>query len=140
LVAALLTLIGLTAIIMRRLTVPKVKRVTTPADWVVFASFVVQILSGIYVAVFHSWGSSWFAALAAPYLWSLVTLNPDITYITAMPWMVKLHIVSAWLMIAFAPFTRLVHILVVPNPYLWRKPQVVRWYGVWRPSMRRQTT
>jgi len=26
------------------------------------------------------------------------------------------------------PFTRLVHLLVVPNPYLWRKPQMVRWY------------
>lgn len=131
LVAALLTMIGLTSIIMRRLTDPKVKKVTTLADWVVFASFVVQILSGLYVAVFHSWGSSWFAALAAPYLWSLVTLNPDITYVTAMPWMVKVHIISAWLMIAFAPFTRLVHILVVPNPYLWRKPQVVRWYARW---------
>ena len=22
-----------------------------------------------------------------------------------------------------------VHVLVIPNPYLWRKPQVVRWYG-----------
>jgi nitrate reductase gamma subunit len=131
-VAALLTMLGLTSIIIRRITDPKVKRVTSFADWVVFASFVVQILSGLYVAVFHSWGSSWFASLATPYLWSLVTLNPDITYVTAMPWMVKLHIVSAWLMIAFAPFTRLVHILVVPNPYLWRKPQVVRWYAAWR--------
>ena len=26
------------------------------------------------------------------------------------------------------PFTRLVHILVVPNQYLFRKRQVVRWY------------
>ncbi len=136
LVAALLTLVGLTSIIIRRLTDPKVKKVTSWADWIVFASFIVQILSGLYVAVFHSWGSSWFAALAAPYLWSLVTLNPDITYITAMPWMVKVHIISAWLMIAFAPFTRLVHILVVPNPYLWRKPQVVRWYAAWK-SVRR---
>ncbi|MBM2845398.1 MAG: Respiratory nitrate reductase subunit gamma [Bacteroidetes bacterium] len=127
-IAALLTMIGLVSIIIRRLTDPKVKKVTSRADWIVLASFVVQILSGLYVAVFHSWGSSWFAALAAPYLWSLVTLNPDITFVTAMPWMVKVHIVSAWLMIAFAPFTRLVHILVVPNPYLWRKPQVVRWY------------
>ena len=25
------------------------------------------------------------------------------------------------------PFTRLVHVLVVPNPYLWRKTQVVIW-------------
>jgi len=42
--------------------------------------------------------------------------------------MVKLHIVSAFLLIGFFPFTRLVHILVVPNPYLWRRTQVVRWY------------
>lgn len=132
LIAALLTLIGLTSIILRRLLDPKVKKVTSWADWIVLGSFVVQILSGVYVAVFHSWGSSWFAALAAPYLWSLVKLNPDISYITALPWMVKVHIVSAWLMIAFAPFTRLVHILVVPNPYLWRRPQVVRWYGIRR--------
>lgn len=132
LIAALLTLVGLTSIILRRLTDAKVKKVTSWADWVVLGSFVIQILSGLYVAIFHSWGSSWYAALAVPYLWSLVLLNPDITFITAMPWMVKVHIVSAWLMIAFAPFTRLVHILVVPNPYLWRKPQVVRWYARWK--------
>jgi len=29
-----------------------------------------------------------------------------------------------------------VHILVVPNPYLWRKPQVVRWN--WQPGARRE--
>jgi nitrate reductase gamma subunit len=46
--------------------------------------------------------------------------------------MVKLHIVCAYVMIAFFPFTRLVHALVVPNPYLWRKTQVVRWYGIRR--------
>ena len=44
-------------------------------------------------------------------------------------------IVNAYALIAFFPFSRLVHILVVPNPYLWRKPQVVRWsYG--RPQTR----
>ncbi|MBI3110014.1 MAG: respiratory nitrate reductase subunit gamma [Ignavibacteriales bacterium] len=130
--AALLSMVGLVSIIIRRITDRKVRMVTSVADWVIFGNFIVQILSGLSVAIFHSWGSSWFASLAVPYLWSLVTLTPDITYVTAMPWMVKLHIVSAYTMIAFAPFTRLVHILVVPNPYLWRKPQVVRWYGIRR--------
>ncbi len=46
-----------------------------------------------------------------------------------MPHMVKLHIINAFVIVGFFPFTRLVHILVIPNPYLWRKPQVVRWYG-----------
>lgn len=131
-VAALLCAIGLLSLIVRRLTDPKVKKVTSTADWVVFTNIAVQVLSGIYVALFHGWGSSWFAALATPYLWSLLTLSPDLTYVIAMPWMVKLHIISAYIMIAFAPFTRLVHVLVVPNPYLWRKPQVVRWYAPWR--------
>jgi nitrate reductase gamma subunit len=61
-------------------------------------------------------------------LWSLLKFNPDITYVASMPHIVKTHIIGAYTLIGFFPFTRLVHILVVPNPYLWRKPQVVRWY------------
>jgi nitrate reductase gamma subunit len=49
-----------------------------------------------------------------------------------MPWLVKFHIIGAYVVLAAFPFTRLVHILVVPNQYLWRKPQVVRWYGIVR--------
>ena len=60
---------------------------------------------------------------------NLFLLNPDISFVAAMPYLVKLHIVLAFLTIGFFPFTRLVHVLVAPNPYLWRKPQVVRWYG-----------
>jgi nitrate reductase gamma subunit len=110
--------------------------VTSAADWVLFGIFVLQVLSGLYTAVFHGWGTSWFAATAVPYLWSLLWLSPDISFIMAMPWMVKLHIIGAYVMIAFFPFTRLVHALVVPNPYLWRKPQVVRWYGKWAETRR----
>lgn len=131
-VFALLTAIGLVSVIARRITVTKINMVTSRADWILFAIFVLQIVTGLYTAIFHGWGSSWFAASASPYLWSLILLTPDISYVTAMPWMVKLHIVSAYVMIAFFPFTRLVHALVVPNPYLWRKTQVVRWYGLGR--------
>ncbi len=129
LIAGLCTLVGLAAAIIRRHTVSKVRRVTSAPDWIVLAMLALQIVSGIGIAVMHPWGSSWFAASAAPYLWSIVKLNPDVTFIGAMPWLVKLHIVNAYVMIGFSPFTRLVHVLVVPNPYLWRKPQVVRWYS-----------
>ncbi len=44
-----------------------------------------------------------------------------------MPLLVKLHIINAWLLIGFFPFTRLIHVIVIPNPYLWRKTQVVLW-------------
>ena len=128
LIFGLLALVGLLGAINRRLTVSKVREVTSVLDWHVLALLLIQIASGIYVAVFHPWGSSWFAAAITPYLWSLIRFNPDLAFISAMSVAVKLHIVLAYVIIGLAPFTRLVHILVVPNPYLWRRPQVVRWY------------
>jgi len=128
LIFAVLALIGLCAAVARRMNTSKVRRVTSARDWVLFGMLVVQIASGIGVALFHPWGSSWFASAVTPYLWSLVKLSPNLTAVAAMPFLVKLHIVTAYLLIGYFPFTRLVHVLVIPNPYLWRKPQVVRWY------------
>ena len=128
LIFGLLTMVSLVALVVRRLSHPKVKVVTSRSDWIVYALVAVQVASGVLVAVFYPWGSSWFAAAATPYLWSLVTLNPDLNAVSQMPLLVKLHVVNAYLLIGFFPFSRLVHVLVVPNPYLWSKPQVVRWY------------
>ena len=127
LACGLLSLVGLLAIVVRRFSTTKVRRVTTTVDWILYLLLLVQLASGVYLAVFLPWGSSWFATSATPYLWSLAKMQPEIGYVTAMPWMVKVHIVNAFLVVGFFPFTRLVHVLVVPNPYLWRKRQVVRW-------------
>jgi nitrate reductase gamma subunit len=128
LIFGVLTVIGLVGAIARRLTVSKVRVVTNGFDWVVLSLLLVQTISGVYVAIFHPWGSAWFAAAISPYLWSLVRFNPDLGYVSMMPWGVQLHILMAYLIICITPFTRLVHILVAPTPYLWRRPQVVRWY------------
>lgn len=129
LACGLLTLIGLVGIISRRATTVRIRKVTSLNDWILFGMLLVQTASGVLVALFYPWGSSWFATNLSPYLWSIFTLSPDVSYVTAMPHLVKLHIVLAFLTVGFFPFTRLVHLLVVPNPYLWRKTQVVRWYG-----------
>jgi len=123
----LLTLIGLVVIAVRRWTHSKVRRVTTAGDWVVYALLFVQVVTGISIAVSQGWGSAWFATSLAPWLWSLVRLDPDVSYVAPLPWLIKIHIVNAIALIAFFPFTRLVHVLVVPNPYLWRRTQVVIW-------------
>ncbi len=128
LIFGLLAVVGLVGAIARRITVSKVRAVTTTFDWIVRSLLFFQLLSGVYVAIFHPWGSAWFSAAIVPYLWSLIRFNPDLSYISLLPIGVKIHIVMAYVIIGVAPFTRLVHILVVPNPYLWRKPQVVRWY------------
>lgn len=127
LVAGILTVVGLANVIVRRLTSTKVRRVTTTLDWVLYGLLFLQVALGVHVALVHRWGSSWFASAATPYLWSLATFQPDPGYVAALPWAVKLHILGGFSIIALFPFTRLVHILVIPNPYLWRRPQVVIW-------------
>ncbi len=124
-----LTLVGLLSLIVRRTRTSKVRVTTSVVDWVIYVMLLVQVISGIGAAVLYPWGTSWYASAAAPYLQSVFLLQPEISYVVGMPWLVQLHIVNAFVIIALFPFTRLVHILVIPNPYLWRKPQVVRWYG-----------
>ncbi len=127
-IGGVFTLVGLVNIVLRRITDAKAQMVTTIADWIVLAVLIFSVGTGLYTAIFHSWGSYWFATSMSPYLWSIVTLNPDTSYVAPLPYMVKMHILAAFAVIFLFPFTRLVHVLVVPNPYLWRKPQMVRWY------------
>ncbi len=129
LICGILTVVGFVNVIVRRFRSKKIMTVTTTADWILYAILLLQFLTGVYIAVFERWGSSWYASNAAPYLWSLLKLSPDTSFIVALPAMVKLHMVSAFALIALFPFTRLVHILVIPNPYFWRRTQVVRWVG-----------
>ncbi len=127
---ALMTLVGLLGTMERRAHFLRTRRVTSIADWLIELLLLVQVIAGIYIAVFHPWGSAWFPVSIAPYLWSIFKLRPDVSYLATMPLVVKVHMVNAWLIILLFPFTRLVHMLVAPLPYLWRKPEVVRWYGI----------
>ena len=129
LVFGVLTLLGLAALIGRRASNRRLRTVTSTGDWIILALLMAQVAGGVLIALLYPWGSSWYAALGAPYLWSIVRLHPDVSLVGPLPWLIKFHIINAFLIVAVFPFTRLVHILVVPNPYLWRKPQVVRWQG-----------
>jgi len=122
-----LTLWGLIALIYRRAANPRVKVVTSPMDWVLLLVLLVQIVAGLWIAIYYRWGSSWYAGFAVPYLWSIIWFNPNISLVSNLPFMVQLHIVAAFVMLALLPFTRLVHLLSVPYAYLWRPPQVVVW-------------
>jgi nitrate reductase gamma subunit len=124
---ALAAAVGYIAIGLRRAADAKLRLVSGAWDTAVYLLLLAQIVVGVLVAVRHPWGSSWFTTIATPYLWSLARLNPDATAVIALPALVRVHVTLAWLLIGIFPFSRLVHVLSVPNPYLWRAPQVVRW-------------
>jgi nitrate reductase gamma subunit len=128
LASGILATAGFVLTVARRIVTPRVRVTTRPFDGIVYALLFLQIGGGVAVAVTHLWGSSWLAATAVPYLRSVILLKPDVAYIAPMPPLVKAHIVLAYILLAVFPFSRLVHIVAVPNAYLWRKPLVVRWY------------
>ncbi len=119
--------VGLIGLFLRRTTNPRVKVVTSGMDLVIEILLIIQIFLGLWVAISYRWGSSWFASVMAPYLKSIFYLNPDITLVTSMPVVIKLHIALAFVIILLVPFTRLVHFLVPPVSYLWRPFQKVIW-------------
>lgn len=119
---------GLLATIVRRLRIAPLRRGTHAVDWVVYGVLALQLAGGVLIALVYPWGSSWFAAAAVPYLRSLVVLQPDVPLAAAMPVLAQLHIAGTWLLVALFGFSKLVHIIAVPNSYLWRAPQVVRWH------------
>ncbi len=123
----LITIVGLIILIIRRIETKRIRFVTTKMDVFVYLILLVQIITGLYTAYFFRWGSSWFAMVMTPYLRSIFTFYPDINAVIALPVMVKIHVVSAFVLIGMIPFTRFMHFLVYPFTYLWRRPQLVIW-------------
>ena len=120
-------LIGLVALLYRRLTSARIRAVTTPTDVVVGLLLVIQVGLGLWLALRYRWGYSWFAAVVVPYLWSLARLAPETGAVFALPLLIKLHIVGAFTIVLMVPFSRLAHFVVAPLHYLVRPYQQVIW-------------
>jgi nitrate reductase gamma subunit len=125
--SAILCIVGLIILFGRRVTSPAVQSVTSVMDLVVLGVLLAQIAIGLGVAVLHRWGAVWSVGTTTPYLWSLVLLRPDPSYVAGMPALMKLHLAGAWIVLALVPFTRLIHLFSVPLQYLRRPPQKVVW-------------
>lgn len=120
-------LIGLVTLMLRRITNPRIRAVTTRMDIAIEGLLLAQVVLGCWIALGFRWGSSWFAADLSPYLWSLVTFSPETGAVFALPWVIKLHIAGAFAIMFMVPFTRLVHFIVAPLDYLVRPYQQVIW-------------
>ncbi len=125
---AFYALLGIVVLIIRRLpTASRVRRVTSYMDGIVLGLLLVQVATGLSIAIFDRWGSLWYLRTAVPWFWSLAKLHPDMSTVIALPAFVKLHFVLGFAIILLFPFSRLVHLVMFPVQYLWRPYQVVIW-------------
>ena len=121
----LAALVGLCVLIVRRFTTERILAVTSPMDGVLLVALLVQVALGIYVSLVYRWGADWYIDTAVPWLISLVSLNPQTQYVSSLPFVVRLHMLTGFVVILLFPFSRLVHLIMFPFWYLWRPYQLV---------------
>jgi len=124
---AILSMIGLLTLLLRRVTNQAILKVTSKMDIVIYTFLILQVFAGMYIALFYKWGSLWFASSLAPYLKSIFILSPDIKAVVDMPLMIQLHVILAFIIFALIPFSRLMHVLVYPFVYIGRAAQIFIW-------------
>ncbi len=122
------TILAMLVLIFRRAANDRVCAVTSKVDWALLIALLIQVTSGVYIAVTLRWGGFWYVHTVSPWLWSLVGFSPKIQYLAEMPFIVKLHAFNAFFLLALFPFSRLVHVVSVPLSYISRPYQVVVWY------------
>ncbi len=118
---------GLLVLVWRRLTNRRVRVVSTRMDFVVLVLLLVSVITGLIVATAYRYGSYWFTGVFTPYLLSIFLLQPNVALVTPLPWLIKLHVINFFVLLAIFPFSRLVHIITYPLGYLLRPWQVVIW-------------
>ncbi|WP_431898859.1 respiratory nitrate reductase subunit gamma [Nonomuraea sp. bgisy101] len=125
-IAGIATLGGLAILIYRRRTVGPVFTATTRNDKLMYAVLALVIVLGLAATVAANiiGGGYDYRTTISPWFRSIFYLQPDPELMAGAPPLFQLHALSALLLFALWPFTRLVHMLTAPIGYLTR-PYIV---------------
>lgn len=130
---ALWATLGMLVLLWRRVSIARIRAVSTPMDYVVVLLLLVSMVTGILIASVYRWGSYWFTGIFTPYIWSILTFQPNAAPLVPLPFTIKLHVFNFYLLALAFPFSRLVHIITWPLGYLLRPWQIVTWLRRSRP-------
>ena len=120
------TLAGAAILIYRRRTVGPVFSVTTVNDKIMYVLLIGTLLLGLGTTVLGNLTDSPhdYRQTVSPWFRSIFYLSPDTDLIQSAPIGFRLHALAAWVLFAFWPFSRLVHVFSAPLGYLTR-PYIV---------------
>jgi nitrate reductase gamma subunit len=124
--AGILFLYGIVWALLRRITIPQVKSMSTPDDFIILLFLITIGGFGLYQSAIEMvFGISY---SVGPWIGSIFKLQPDVSMIIGAPLINKLHIITALLFFAYLPFTKLVHIFSYPFGYITRPFITMRRY------------
>lgn len=126
--AGLFLVVGLGLLIWRRRRTSRVFKATTANDKLMYLVMAIVIGFGMVATFFGETTATGehhnYRETVSVWFRSLFTFQPNIDAMAAATIFFKFHVVSAFLLFALTPFTRLVHAFTAPFHYLFR-PYVV---------------
>ncbi|CAL9400010.1 respiratory nitrate reductase subunit gamma [Streptomyces lavenduligriseus] len=123
--AGVLTVAGVGLLVYRRRTRAPVFRATTANDKAMYLLLLGAIVLGMVAKLTHAGGNGYdYRSTIAPWARGLFTLRPETGLMTGVPVLYQVHAVVGMVLIAFVPYSRLVHMFSAPVQYLFR-PYVV---------------
>lgn len=123
LLVGLAALAGSVVLFWRRMTDRRVQATGTLNDLITMAGLTLVVGLGVYNVVFGHFNV---LDTVAPWIRGILTFRPDASLMTGVPLSYKLHILAALALLAFSPFSRLVHIWSAPVFYFFRRPIIFR--------------
>jgi nitrate reductase gamma subunit len=122
--AGAMTVIGLAILIARRRLVGPVFSATTRNDKAMYLVLATVVLLGTLATLRNTADPYNYRESVSPWFRSLFILQPDPELMAEVPMSLQLHVIAAFVLFGFWPFTRLVHAFSAPVGYLFR-PYVV---------------
>ena len=109
-------LVGLVGLIVRSIRAPDPGSPARPSivDTAFLGLLLVNTVSGLATALLYRWASSWSTVTVVPYVRALAELEARVGLVAGLPYMVKLHVFSAIVMVGVLPFTSLFEALLYP--------------------------
>jgi nitrate reductase gamma subunit len=126
LAASALVAAGIAVLAHRRLTVDRVAATTLRSDRILYPLLVLTIVAGIAATIETVADRYAYRETVSPWFRGIFALQPDGALMAEARFVFQLHVVTAWLLFAIWPFTRLVHVWSVPVTYLGRAPILYR--------------
>jgi nitrate reductase gamma subunit len=123
LVAGSAAFAGSLLLLRRRTNNSRIKAVGTVNDVITISGLLFVIAIGLFNVVFTHYNVPY---TVAPWIRGILFFTPDPNLMLDVPISVKLHILSALALLAFSPFSRLVHIWSAPVSYAFRRYIVFR--------------
>jgi len=116
-VVGIAALAGCLLLLWRRLTNDRVRAAGSVNDLITLGGLTLVVAGGVYNVFFGNYNV---LDSVAPWIRGIVFFSPDPELMRPVPLGFKIHVTLAWALLAFSPFSRLVHIWSVPVFYFFR--------------------